>query len=312
MEHKKFEEMLFLHSWNELKKDESNEFERHMLGCDSCRNKLEELKQLHDLITANVSEELDENALFESRQELLAEIRNLNRKKFQFSQIWDFLTTPTTGSLKLAYSLASVILLFTVGYFIYLSKPGNKIQSAKDLAKVESNVTNLQFISSDFDKGEVEITYDQITPVKIKGNVNDAEIQKVLAQSLIDNENPGVRLKTVNAILSEKSVSTSSIFKEALIKAMMYDYNPGVRKEAMNALCDLQFDDQIRDAMIFVLQNDKNSGLRIQAINCLDVKSDLQKITDPNTINVLKKKMEEDENSYIKLRAKTLLTKLES
>jgi HEAT repeat protein len=92
----------------------------------------------------------------------------------------------------------------------------------------------------------------------------------------------------------------------------MYDNNPGVRKEAMNALCNLQFDNQIRDAMIFVLQNDKNSGLRIQAINCLDVKSDLQKITDPTTINVLKKKMEEDENSYIKLRAKTLLTKLES
>jgi hypothetical protein len=90
MEHKKFEDMLSLYSWNELKKDERNEFERHMLGCNSCRNELEELKQLHELITANVSEELDENALFESRQELLAEIRNLNRKKFQFSRFWNF------------------------------------------------------------------------------------------------------------------------------------------------------------------------------------------------------------------------------
>lgn len=312
MEHKKFEETLILYSWNELEKDERNEFERHMLGCDSCRNELEELKKLHDLVTTNITEVLDENALFESRQELLAEIRNLNRKKFQFSRIWEFLTTPTSGSLTFAYTLASAIILFAVGYFMFLKSADSMDQVTTDLAKAESSITNLEFINSDFDKGEVEITYDQITPVKIKGNLNDAEIQKVLAQSLIDNENPGVRLKTVTAILSEKNVSTSSVLKDALIKAMMYDNNPGVRKEAMNALCNLQFDDQIRDAIIHVLQSDKNSGLRIQAINCLDVKNELQKITDPNTINVLKKKMEEDENSYIKLRAKTILTKLES
>src|SRR3972149_4399545 len=298
MEHKKFEEMLILYSWNELKKDERNEFERHMLGCNSCKNELEELSKFHGMIKTNLTEELDENALFESRQELLAEIRSLNRKKFQFSRIWD--------------SLTSVVILFAVGYFMLFKSTDRKGQVTNDIAKVESSITNLEFINSDFEKGEVEIVYDQITPVKVKGNVNDAEIQKVLAQSLIDNENPGVRLKTVSAILSEKGTRTSNMFKEALIKAMMYDDNPGVRKEAMNALCNLQFDDQIRDAMIHVLQNDKNSGLRIQAINCLDVKNDLQKITDPNTINVLKKKMEEDENSYIKLRAKTILTKLES
>jgi len=202
--------------------------------------------------------------------------------------------------------------LFSVGYFAFFSKSDYKIPVDKDLAKSESSVTNLQFINSDFDKGEVEITYDQITPVKLKGKVNDAEIQKVLARSLIDNENPGIRLKTVNAILSENKAGTSEVLKDALLKAMMYDNNPGVRKEAMNALCNLQFDDKIQDAMIHVLQNDKNSGLRIQAINCLGVKNDLQKITDPNTINVLRKKMQEDENSYIKLRAKTILTKLES
>lgn len=312
MEHKNFEEMLILYSWNELKKDERNEFERHMLGCDSCKNDLEELKRLHELVNTSIAEELDEDALFESRQELLAEIRNLNRQKFQLKNIWDFLTTPTSGSLRLAYSLASVAILFVVGYFMFFNNSGVKIPLEKGLTKTESSVTNLQFIDSDFEKGEVEITYDQIIPVKLKGNVNDAEIQKVLAQSLIDNENPGIRLQTVSAIQSEQKANTSAVLKDALIKAMMYDNNPGVRKEAMNALCNLQFDEKIRDAMIYVLQNDNNSGLRIQAINCLDVKNDLQKITDPNTINVLKKKMEEDENSYIKLRAKTILTKLES
>ena len=312
MEHRKFEEMVILYSWNELKKEERNEFERHMLGCDSCRNELEQLTKFHELIKTNLAEELDEDALFESRQELIAELRNLNRKKFQLKNIWDFLTTPSLGSLKLAYSLAAAAILIVAGYFLLFRSSDAAIQPGKELAQMKSNVTNLQFINSDFDKGEVEISYEQITPVTLKGNVNDPQIQKVLAQSLIDNENPGVRLKTVNAILSENKAGTSEVLKDALLKAMMYDNNPGVRKEAMNALCNLQFDDKIQDAMIHVLQNDKNSGLRIQAINCLDKLNDIQKITDPNTINVLKKKMEEDENSYIKLRAKTILTKLES
>ncbi|NWF90131.1 MAG: HEAT repeat domain-containing protein [Ignavibacteriaceae bacterium] len=312
MEHKKFEEMLMLYSWNELKKDERNEFERHMLGCDSCRNKLEELKQLNDLVTANVSEEIDENALFESRQELLAEVRNLNRKKNNFFKIWEFITTPSSRSLKFAYTIASIAILFSVGYFAFVSKSSLHTIISKNITQSESSITNLQFLNSNFEKGEVEISYEQVTPVMLKGNVNDPQIQKVLAQSLIDNENPGVRLKTVNAILSEKPISTTNVLKDALIKAMKYDDNPGVRREAMNALCNLHFDTQIRDALIHVLQNDKNSGLRVQAINCLDLLADQQKIKDQNTINVLKKKIEEDENSYIKLRAKTILTKLES
>src|SRR3990172_5964856 len=159
MEHKKFEEMLILYSWNELKKDERNEFERHMLGCNSCKNELEELSKFHGMIKTNLTEELDENALFESRQELLAEIRSLNRKKFQFSRIWEYLTTPTSGSLKLAYSLASVAIFFAVGYFVFMNKPENIIQPEKSLAKVESSITNLPFLNSDFEKGEVEITY---------------------------------------------------------------------------------------------------------------------------------------------------------
>ncbi|PIW98772.1 MAG: hypothetical protein COZ80_08815, partial [Ignavibacteria bacterium CG_4_8_14_3_um_filter_37_9] len=100
--------------------------------------------------------------------------------------------------------------------------------------------------------------------------------------------------------------------KDALIKAMMYDDNPGVRKEAMHALCNIPFDEKISDAMIYVLQNDKNSGLRIQAINCLNEKNDVKRLSDPNIKNVLKNRMQEDDNSYIKLRAKTMLTKLES
>lgn len=312
MEHENYKKQLILYSYNELRKEERNEFDRHLLGCESCKHELEELKRLHQLVKVNLVEELDEDTLFESRQELLAEIRNLKRKKFTLQKIWELFTIPSPTNLKIAYSFAAVLLMVTASYFIYFDKAGNQIASANNFVTADSKLTNLQFVNTDLENGEVEITYEQTTPVKLKGNVNDAEIQKVLAKSLIDNENPGIRLKAVNAIYSEKRSTTSGVVKDALIKAMMYDNNPGVRKEAMNALCNLQFDDKISDAIVYVLQNDKNSGLRIQAINCLNEKNDVKRLSDPNIKNVLKNRMQEDDNSYIKLRAKTMLTKLES
>lgn len=312
MEHENFKKQLIIYGYNELKKEERNEFERHLLGCASCKNELEELKRIHQLVKVNLVEELDEDTLFESRQELLAEIRNLKRKKFTLQKVWEFFTLPSPANLRIAYSFATVVLMVTASYFFYFAKVGNQSASGSGIASNDSKLTNLQFVNTDFENGEVEITYEQIVPVKLKGNVNDTEIQKVLAKSLIDNENPGIRLKAVNAIYSEKRSTSSGVVKEALIKAMMYDDNPGVRKEAMNALCNIPFDEKISDAMIYVLQNDKNSGLRVQAINCLDEKNNVKRLSDPNIKNVLKNRMQEDDNSYIKLRAKTMLTKLES
>lgn len=312
MEHENYKKQLILYSYNELKKEERNEFECHLLGCVSCKNELEELKRIHQLVKVNLVEEIDEDALFESRQELLAEIRKLKRKKSTLQKIWVLFTLPSPTNLKIAYSFTAVVLMVTASYFFYFDKAGNQHTSGNNIVTADSKLTNLQFVNSDFEKGEVEITYDQIVPVKLKGNVNDTEIQKVLAKSLIDNENPGIRLKAVNAIYSEKRSNASGVVKDALIKAMMYDDNPGVRKEAMNALCNLPFDNKISDAIIYVLQNDKNSGLRIQAINCLNEKNDVKRLSDPNIKNVLRNRMQEDDNSYIKLRAKTILTKLES
>lgn len=311
MEHSKYKKMVIPYTYNDLQKNEINDFELHLLECSECSSEVEEIKNIHNIISSNIKEEIDENALFESRQELLAQIRNLNRKRHLFEKVWDIFTVPSSSNIKIAYSFTSLVIFVAIGYF-FLSNSSKTTYETKETSGKESKFTNLQFIKSNPDKGEVEISFEQITPVTLKGNVNDIEIQKVLAKSLLDNENPGIRLKTVNAILSEKREKTSSILKDALINALKYDDNPGVRKEALNAICNLEFDDQIQDAMIYVLQNDKNSGLRIQAINCLDEKNNSKPITDPDAINVLKKKMHEDENSYIKLRAKTILTKLES
>ncbi|MBX2977221.1 MAG: zf-HC2 domain-containing protein [Ignavibacteriaceae bacterium] len=312
MEHNKYKEMLILYGYNELEKEDRIEFERHINNCPSCKNELEELQKFHREIKNNLSDIVDEDTLFESRQELLASIRLLNRKKFSFQDVWEFLTTPTKSSLSFSYSVAATLLIFVTAYFL-LSKPVDVTTTIQDKHSVgELNVSNLQIINKDDTNGEVEISFEQSVPVRLKGNINDVEIQKVLAKSLLDSDNPGIRLQTVSAIYSDKRASTSDILKNALLNAMMYDNNPGVRKVAMNALCLIPFDTEVRDAMIYVLQNDKNAGLRIQAINCMSEKENLKQLSDQNTINALNESINRDENNYIKIQAKTILTKISS
>lgn len=312
MEHNKYKEMLILYGYNELEKEDRKEFERHINSCTSCKNELEELLKLHREIKHNLTDIVDEDTLFESRQELLASIRLLNRKKFSFQDVWEFLTTPTKSSLSFSYSVAATLLIFVTAYFL-LSKPIEVTTTSNDNYSVgELNVSNLQIINKDDTNGEVEISFEQSVPVRLKGNINDVEIQKVLAKSLLDSDNPGIRLQTVSAIYSDKRESTSEVLKNALLNAMMYDNNPGVRKVAMNALCLIPFDTEVRDAMIYVLQNDKNAGLRIQAINCMSEKENLKQLSDQNTINALNERINRDENNYIKIQAKTILTKISS
>lgn len=312
MEHNKYKEMLILYGYNELEKEDRKEFEQHINSCTSCKNELEELLKFHREIKNNLTDIVDEDTLFESRQELLASIRLLHRKKFSFQDVWEFLTTPTKSSLSFSYSVAATLLIFVTAYFL-LSKPIEVTTTSNDNYSVgELNVSNLQIINKDDTNGEVEISFEQSVPVRLKGNINDVEIQKVLAKSLLDSDNPGIRLQTVSAIYSDKRESTSEVLKNALLNAMMYDNNPGVRKVAMNALCLIPFDTEVRDAMIYVLQNDKNAGLRIQAINCMSEKENLKQLSDQNTINALNERINRDENNYIKIQAKTILTKISS
>jgi len=303
---------LLLLTYDELPQSEKKKVEQHLLSCEQCNAEYEELLKLPQMVKSGLTVDVDEDTLFEARQELLAEIRNMKRKKFSLQKIMDSFSLSPKWHVAFAYSVAAVALIVTVTHFSFLKNvsngPGSEVQENSG----EVQLSNLRFINSNFENGEVELAFDRITPVSLKGKVDDSQIQKILAKSLLDNENPGIRLKTVSAIAAEKNDKSSGVFKGALINAVKYDNNPGVRKEAMTALCRLPFDDQVNAAVVYVLQNDKNSGLRIMAINCLSDKNEQNQSANPELINVLKKKMQDDSNSYIKLRAKSLLTKLES
>jgi HEAT repeat protein len=124
---------------------------------------------------------------------------------------------------------------------------------------------------------------------------------------MLNEENPGVRLKAVDAI-NRQGVETQDVeTKSALIKAMEMDANVGVRKEALNALRRLPFDGEIKKALLRALMSDSNPGLRVAAINALDSARTSPLGVDSDILDVLKQKATTDDNNYIRVKARAVI-----
>jgi HEAT repeat protein len=170
-----------------------------------------------------------------------------------------------------------------------------------------TKIRNVRFIDQDAGDGEVEFMFEAVKPVRIKGNVNDREIQNILTYSILNEENPGVRLNSINLINANQPQHVDKEIKDVLLDAVRYDVNPGVRREALKTLKNLPYDEEIKDAMLYVLLNDKTSGLRIEAINVLAQAQKNGHNFNEQDLSIFKKKLEADENNYIRYKAKNVL-----
>jgi hypothetical protein len=141
--------------------------------------------------------------------------------------------------------------------------------------------------------------------VQIKGTLDDPMIQKVLSHAMVNEQNPGVRLRAVNALTS--SSSPENDIKRALIITLKTDANSGVRREAFTALVKYPYDESIKDALLHVLNHDDNPGLRIEAINLLETQTQSRTQVDREMMDVLRSRIEMDDNPYIRTRARTVL-----
>jgi HEAT repeat protein len=168
----------------------------------------------------------------------------------------------------------------------------------------EARIANVRFLNPGTQQ-ELEFSFDAVKPMRVRGTIHDERIQKVLTYALLNEQNPGVRLRAISTMAGPSSRPPDREMKAALIIALRSDENAGVRKEALTALRKLPFDIEIRDALLHALMHDKNPGIRIAAINGLDSAGTLG--ADPAVLEALKQKVNSDDNNYIRLRAKTVL-----
>jgi len=313
MNHNEIKKMIRLSLYGELTNEEQSVLELHLKDCDECRNELEQQRNLLSLITTKKND-VDDKLLMEARAQLRGAIRNERQRKGYLDNIIQYLNNFITIPFRTVLSGAALLVVgFFVGYLFYGSstidptiiteKTNNEFPVFQD----DVTISNISFIDSDPSDGEVEFTFVAMKPVYLKGRVDDPKIQSILTYSMLNEQNPGSRFNSINAMVSEKPIKFDKDVKDALITVVMTDENPGVRREALKLMKKLPYDEDVKRAFIYVLTTDTSSGLRIEAINALVDAGKKGIALDKNEIDLFKQKLQTDDNSYIRYRTKTIL-----
>jgi len=317
MKRDKFIELAYLFLLDELSADEKIDFENVMMQDDELKSEFESIKESFEFFNASKPQPAAEHVLVSARQSLMRTVRKESAELSFFRKLSIDVRKYIYENYTLALSgLVTFVLGIVVCYILLIPKSNRQISQQENRAQLEQTnkddvkISNLQISTPDSKNGEVEVKYDAVKPVQYKAKVDDPTVQKLLLASLFNEENAGVRIKSVSTIAQQfksKDYKYDIQIKNALLKALKTDTNPAVRKEALMVLNKYPYDEEIRDALLYVLSNDRNSGMRVAAINALtDLRQNGQMLDDA-VKNVLTKKAEADKNDYVKIRAASIL-----
>ncbi len=327
MKHRQFKEWLQLSAIGELTRERQELLDVHLRECSECRTELASIKSLASVVAGHRPVEVTEDLLGEARQQLRVALLELRLKRSPFEQVLDNVRDIATREYRVVFGgLAMSALGVFVGYMIFtpshvleakqenvgqpfVQQAVQKASANESFTQGDTRTSNIHLIDTDGGDGTIEFTFDAVTPMHVRGNVNDEKVQKVLARALVSEENPGVRLRTMNAIASQSQEQQllDPHVKAALLSALKGDQNPGVRQEALRVLLRYAFDSEIREGLVYTLTHDKNSGMRIAAINGLAAASVDGHHMDQDILEILKHKIQSDNNTYVRRQARTVV-----
>ena len=307
MKHNEYKEMIQFYLYDVLELDKKKLFEEHINSCKDCMLELESYKSLFAQISKDAESNIETKLLMEARLELRGLLRAQRNKVSISSKILESLSSLISKPVGLALSGLSVLLIgVLIGYIVFQTPVVENLKTDSTQSD-QFKIQNINFLDPDPSDGQVEFTFDAIKSGHIKGNINDAELQKILTYAVLNEQNPGTRLNSINVINATQTQNLDSEIKATLITVAKFDENPGVRREALKSLNEIPIDNDIKSALIYVLLNDTSSGLRIEAINTLVEAAKKGFSFNQKDLSLLREKIQVDNNNYVRFQAKNII-----
>ncbi|MBM2839938.1 MAG: hypothetical protein HW412_466, partial [Bacteroidetes bacterium] len=190
MKHDQYKEWLQLLMYDELTADEHSALDQHLRTCGECRQELEELKKFHSTLAQAGALATSDDLLGEARQELRAALR----AERSTPPLWNRRTDFVMGLIpnyKIAFgSVAILVVGILIGKTVLSPVQQQPIADVPTTDRItaslegDTRISNVRFVDSDASDGEVEFTFDALSPVHVKGSINDERVQRVLAHAL--------------------------------------------------------------------------------------------------------------------------------
>jgi hypothetical protein len=158
----------------------------------------------------------------------------------------------------------------------------------------------------------VQVQLMSEAPMNIVGAPDDADVQRALAYVLANGYrfDSSARRDSLD-VLRTRCVDAD--VRHAVCTAAVSDPNPGIRSKALEALQGFEQDPAVQQTLIGALQNDDNSGVRVEAIRqLLDILREEASsgAVDPRIPAVLRDRLRNDPNNYIRLQSAAALRQL--
>lgn len=340
--------LLIFYACEEVTAEERGRIEAHLAACSECRSQLKEEETFRTLL-ADIPQAADEldgtgNLLARYRSELSEALDDLSAPPVR--EHWQpFGGVRRWMALRPAWSAALLVVFgAVVGRQILQMVPAdgsasngptvNVLAAPKipnDLSKMSVAGINFSGMNSDPNSGTVQVQLRAEQPVVLSGNLDDADVRRVLTYVISNGEkfDPGIRLDCLEA-LRDRTSDTS--VRHALLAAARKDQNPAVRMKALEALRDASGDPDVREVLLDALDHDTNPGVRVEAVNLLvrslesanapdyDAQEDAQGDGTPVTsapdssttrvIRALQELQRHDPNRYVRLRSAAALRQI--
>jgi hypothetical protein len=326
MKHDIYKELMRLAVLDELGKEGWVSLDGHLADCSECKAEFDELKLLVTLVGESRGAEPSDELLWEARRNLREALADEPvpsvqsaaslLKRLTQGMAWSGSRSalfPTSEVSRWVRGLgvtfagsAAVAAGVLIGYLVFghvtppVVDPAPAEMTQNDGALGKPDYRNIRFVNVDPRNGELEFEYDVVRPARFKAGIDDDRVQRMLANIVTGDNNPGARLEAINMIGVFVENPKDEKIKQALVQAVRTDPNPGVRKHALNVLYQMPFDDSIKDACLYVLGNDNNAGLRIAAINILAAATLDGHLENKDLSDAVGTDLARDENKFIR------------
>lgn len=336
MKHEIYREWILLSVLGELGGEDRRSLDAHLSGCAECRAELEAVESFSALVgkagvtgppdeflreaRRNLREVLAGEASLAERKAVSPERRSTQdgawsdpgHSRFPAGALRAWTAWLSPGRAVLA-GAAAVAVGLLAGYLLFgrmetgdaSQKPVVSAQPGAELGAPAYG--NIRVAGVDPRTNEVDLEYEMIRPARLKAGLEDDRVQRVLAQAVMNDENPGTRLRAINTIGAYVAKPVDEEVKNALIRAVRTDSNAGVRKQALHVLYQMPFDDDIKEACLHVLAGDENEGLRIAAINMLAVAVLEGRLAGKDVMDAVGARLQSDDNNYIRIQSGAFL-----
>ncbi len=276
------------------------EFEAELKGNDPLQNLINDYQTTLQLMQDAFNEVPTEEQLQGQRLLLQGRLKQLESERSTSvfgnvgARIKYFFTTPQPTWVVIAYVLAAVL----ISRFLPLPFADQSVRQHIALDLVDLLKTNelrdIKLAGKTNGNGHVYFAMETSKKYDIRGGINDPVIQQLLYYLLLNDENPGKRLKALKLL---KEAAPQLDATAVLVSSLLTDENPGVRLRSIELLDGYNASEMIIDACIKTLLEDENEAVRQKALDII------ARHPAERSLPVLRIVSAMDNNKYIRIRA---------